>query len=352
MIASPTLSLAAALARRLRCPRLWWLLVILAWLVPAMARADARVVLAVTPGDGETARATRRRVGQELELRGFAVVDLAPDPAGDPVEATLARARTEGAALGVVVALEADGGARIDVVDRITGKRLRRSLPAEHAGHERSMLALAVAELVDASLVELRLEPVTAVGELAAPRDLPIPAVNSERVGGRVGATVGIAWPVRHAAPGAVVIMDAGLRPSRRVAILADVGVPLHALRGQAPLAVIRTFPLSLGLRTDVDVLPRRSPVRLDVQAGVTALALRIEVDARPGVHTRPQTVWTTAGLLGLHLHRTLGRRVTLGAAIRLTVPVDDVRVRFDGEEVQRLGPVWLGGGVTVGTQW
>lgn len=332
--------------------RLWWLLVLVAWLVPATARAGVPLVLAVTPDAGEATAATRRRIGQELELRGFSVVGFTPDPAGDPVESTLVRARSEGAALGVVVALEGDGSARIDVVDRITGKRLRRSLPAEHAGHERSMLALAVAELVDASLVELRLEPRTAAGELEAPRDLPVPAVTGDRIGGRVGATLGIAWPVRHAAPVTMVVADAGLRPSRRVGILADVSVPLHALRSEAPLAVIRTFALSLGLRTDVDVLPRRSPVRLDVQAGVTALALRIDVDARPGALARPQTLWTTAGLLGLHLHRTLGRRLTLGAAIRLTVPVDDVRVRFDGEEVQRLGPVWLGGGLTIGTQW
>jgi len=130
------------------------------------------------------------------------------------------------------------------------------------------------------------------------------------------------------------------------------VALPLHALRPEAPLAVIRTLPFSLGLRTDVDVLPRRSPVRLDVQAGVTALALRIAVEARPGAYARPQTLWTTAGLLGLSAHRAVGRHVTLGASLRLLVPVDDVRLRFDARTVQRLGPVWLAGGVTVGTEW
>ncbi len=159
------------------------------------------------------------------------------------MEATLARARAVDAALGVVVVAQPDGGTRIDVADRVTGKRLRRSLPAENAGHERSMIALAVAELVDASLVELRL-----------------------------GAT--------------------------------------------------------------------------------TAMALRVEVDVRPGAYARPQTAWTIAGLLGLHLHRTFGRHVRLGAAMRLMVPVDDLRIRFDERVVQRLGPVWLGAGVTVGTQW
>jgi hypothetical protein len=115
---------------------------------------------------------------------------------------------------------------------------------------------------------------------------------------------------------------------------------------------VIRTFPFSFGLRTDIDVLPRHSPVRLDVQAGVTAVALRIEVDARLGAYARPQTTWTTAGLLGLFLHRTIGRYVTLGASVRLVLPVDDVRVRFDSQAVQRLGPAWIGAGFTVGTRW
>jgi hypothetical protein len=128
--------------------------------------------------------------------------------------------------------------------------------------------------------------------------------------------------------------------------------LPLHAMRHEVPVAVIRTLPFSFGLRSDVDVLPRRSPVRLDVQGGVTAVALRTEVDARPGAYARSQTTWTTAGLLGLRLHRTVGRHVTLGASIRLIVPVDDVRIRFDQREVQRLGPVWMGAGVTVGKRW
>jgi hypothetical protein len=37
---------------------------------------------------------------------------------------------------------------------------------------------------------------------------------------------------------------------------------------------------------------------------------------------------------------------------MRVVLPLDDVRIRFDARTVQRLGPVWLGGGVTVGAQW
>jgi hypothetical protein len=329
------------------------LVVLAAWLVPAMAWAQARVVLAVMADTSEATASTQRRVGQELTLRGFEVLALTPSPVGDPLADTLALARAEGAAIGVVVALAADGGARISVVDRVTGKQLHRALPAERAGHERSMLALAVAELVDASLVELRLGPETAVGEIEAPRDLPVPAIpRSPRIGGRLGATLGLAWPVRHTSPVAVVFADVGLWPTRRVAILADVALPLHTLRRELPLATIRTLPFTFGLRTDVDVLPRGSPLRLDVQAGVSAVALRIEVDARPGAHARSQTVFTTAGLLGLGLHRTLGRRVTLGASARFVVPVEDVRITFDSRTAQRLGPVWVAGGITVGTHW
>ena len=293
----------------------------------------------------------QHRIGRELELRGFRILPHTIPAGEDPVKASLAHARANDAVVGVVVALGPGGGAQIDVVDRVTGKQLHRELPGGPNAN-RSTIALAAAELVDASLAELHLRPTTAVGEVDPPPDLPVPAVEDERVRGQVEASLGILWPVRHPTPVGVATVAVGMRPAARVAVLAEGTVPFHALRTNAPLAAIRTFPFLVGVRADVDVMPRRSPVRLDLQAAVQALALRIEVDPEPGAHGDPRTIWTTAAVLGPSLHGAVGPHLHLGGALRVIVPFDDLRIRFDDQTVQRLGPVWVGAAATLSARF
>jgi hypothetical protein len=332
-----------------------WLVLVLVWCVPAIAHAESRVVLSVRTEDADTVRTMEQRIGRELELRGFTIaprVDLDGSGSADELGDLLERARAADAVLGVRVVIDREGAARIDVIDRVTGKHTQRTLPAERASHGRSTIALAVAELVDASLVELRLGATTAVGEVEPPADLPVPMPEPLRVGGQAGAGIGLLWPVRSPMPVAVVTAEAGLRPARRVALLADATLPLHAFRSEPPLARVRTFPFLVGVRGDVDVMPARSALRIDLQAGISALALRIEVDPEPGAHARPGTAWTAAGITGVQLRGFVGRRVLLGAGLRLVVPFEDIRVRFDERVVQRFGPLWGGFAGTVVARW
>ena len=319
-------------------------------LIPRAAWAEARLGLAVLGRDAQATSAMEHRVGRELELRGFRIVPHTVPAEKDPVDASLAHARAHDAVVGVVVTLAPDGGAQIDVVDRVTGKRLQRTLPGG-ANANRSTIALAAAELVDASLAELHLRPTTAVGEVDPPPDLPVPAID-DRVDGQVEAAVGMLWPVRHRTPVGVVTVALGMRPATRVAVLAEGTVPMHALRREVPLARVRTFPFLVGVRADVDVLPLRSPVRLDLQAAVQALALRVDVDPAPGAHGDPRTIWTTAVQVGPSLHGAVGTHVHLGGAVRVVVPFDDLRIRFDEQTVQRLGPVWVGAAATLAARF
>jgi hypothetical protein len=327
---------------------------------PLIAGAQTPVVVSVRGPEAESAEAMRARVMHELETRGFVIstqdVDDAP-PEGDPVEAVLVHARSAEAAIGVSIVLTPTGRTRIDVVAPTTGARAHRSIETGDAGHGPSTIALAAAELVEATWLEQHRVTSPAAGtpspsQVEAPPNDERPPNDTQAPQVQADAAVGVLWPIQTKAPVAVAIVSIGLRPSSRIGISAEATVPFHALGREVELATLKTYPFLVGVRTDIDLLPRRSRVRLDAQAAVTALALRIEVDPSAGAHGHPQTIWTTAGTAGLHLHGAVGRRLRLGGALRLVVPFEDITLRAGEEAAQRLGPVWVGAAISIGARW
>jgi hypothetical protein len=317
--------------------------------------ADNRIVLVVRVDEGATATAQglRARVTQELFARGFTVDALEPAPEPVAGDAVLLRAvREHDAALGVSVHLIAEPvRAEIRIVDRTTGKTLQRALDDAELAHEPSTVALAVAELVDASLIELRLPQTTMPAEIEPPPRLPVPDVRAP-VHFHVGVAVGGLWPVRHRVPVAVASVSFAVRPTPRLAIVPEGIVPLHALRDRDAAGLVRTFPFLAGVRIDVDVLPRAAPVRLDVQAGVHALALRVEVEPALGIIARPTTVWSGAGLLGAVVRRDFGEHFHVAGGVRAIAPFERLHVRAAGRTVQDLGVLWVMAALEIAGRW
>ncbi len=319
---------------------------------PTTANADARVALSVDAADERARAAVRARIVAELERRGFAVLPDDPPQSTDPVASMRVHARVNDAVLGIVVRIDAAGASTIDIVDRVTGKHLERWVSAPQGDHAPSEIAIATAELVDASLVELRLPQTVEVGEVAAARDLPVPKVEPRHPRWQADAAFAVLWPVRERAPIVTAIVAIGVRPTRRLGLAAEGVVPLHAFVRETNTATLRTYPFFAGARADVDVLPGAGPWRLDVGAGVSALALRLEVDAVDGVPERPGTTWTGAAQLGLTAHRRVGRHGSIGAHARVVIPFEHVRILVSGHPEQHFGPVWVGLGVSALARW
>jgi hypothetical protein len=320
-------------------------------LLPIVALAEAKVVVMVT-GDAD-AGALRTRIAAELALRGFTVVHAEHDAGTvDAIEQVLARAQAERGQLGVLVRVESGGDVRIDVVDRLTGKRLERRT-STRAAHGVSETALAAAELVDASLVEPSLARGSASSEPAAPRALgspPPPIRHQPRW--QADVAVHMSWAIRLGAPIGLAAVALGVRPAPRVGLAAEGSVPLFAQRRTTTIATIRTAPFLAALRADLALLPGTSKLRLDLQAALAALAIRIDVDATQGARAHPQTIWSSAAIAGLTLHKPLGRHVAVGASVRAIVPFENVLVTVNGRTVQRLGGAWIGTGLGVHARW
>jgi hypothetical protein len=308
-------------------------------LVASVVRAHTPVVVSVDAPEDASRDALRARVVQELQVRGHTIV-----PLGEELVET-------DAGIGLSITVTDSEHARIDVVVAATDRRSHRVIETEDGGHVVSTIALAAAELVEAMLTEQHDAP----GRQADPPSTSTadpPVRTPEPPGVRIDGHVGMLWPLRTPHPIAVVSAAVGLRPTSRLGISTEGTVPFHGLGVTSRLAAVRTMPFMVGVRTDVDVLPARSTVRLDVQTGITAIALRIDVDPAPGVTADPRTLWTTGAIVGLHLHGRVRGRLRLGGSVRALVPFEDITLWTGSEAVQRLGPVWLGAALSIGAQW
>jgi hypothetical protein len=327
------------------------LLLLMLVCMPSLALARDAIALSVQAPEEASTHALRSRVERELETRGFATVT--PSEANVEAADLLLFAREANARISLSIVLLGEDDTVIEVVDIDSGKRSRRTLRTDTDEHGPSTIALAAAELVEATLLELGPLPTPAEASEPPPTaELGTRPETAERPGVQLDAAAGVLWPVRTATPVAVAIVGVGLRPSPRLTVSAEATLPFHAMRREVEVARLATYPFLVGVRTAIDVLPMHTRPRLDLQAAVTALALRIEVDAAPGVEAHPQTVWSTAGVVGLHLHGPVSPAVHLGVAVRMVVPFENIRIRAAGDAVQRLGAVWPGAAISLIGRW
>ncbi|HXK18486.1 MAG TPA: hypothetical protein VNG33_11820, partial [Polyangiaceae bacterium] len=126
------------------------LLLLLARPARAQAQASGTILLVVD----ERAVALATRVAAELEALGFSVQSQTREP--KPAELA-AEARRAGAFAAIGIGPTAEGSVEITVLDRVTGKTLRRELLGRSLSDPttRELVALRASELLRASLMEI-----------------------------------------------------------------------------------------------------------------------------------------------------------------------------------------------------
>jgi hypothetical protein len=136
-------------------------------LVTGGARAEAPATGTILLVVDERAVALATRVAAELQTLGFSVATQAHEP--NPSELTQA-ARDAGAFAAIGIGPTASGNVEITVLDRVTGKTVRRELLGQSLADPttRELVALRAAELLRASLMEIE-APHPPRGELPAP---------------------------------------------------------------------------------------------------------------------------------------------------------------------------------------
>ncbi len=319
------------------------LLLLLARPARAQTQASGTILLVVD----ERAGALATRVAAELETLGFSVQTQTREP--KPAELA-AEARRAGAFAAIGIGPTAEGSVEITVLDRVTGKTLRRELLGRSLTDPttRELVALRASELLRASLMEIEaphpprgdLEPTPVVTRVAsAPETIRRPE-RRWRLGAESGVLV---------APGlsATPLLQAalGVRLLERLELGATLGSQLTAGQRSFEQGRIETTARWLGLGPKLLLLPRRdtSRVTLGIDMELTLLALSASGFAADAAYRgQARFVWTPAGTLGIdskiRLHKQLWwvLRPSLGFAF------SELSLRADGRDVKVWGRPWL----------
>jgi hypothetical protein len=318
-----------------------WLLVSATAL--AEAPSSSRILLVVD----ERAVPLATRVAAELETLGFSVETQTREL--DPAElAVAARGASAFAAIGI--GPTAAGTVEITVLDRVTGKTVRRELLGrsleDPTTHE--LVALRASELLRASLMEIEaphpprgeVPPAPVVVRVAsAPETLRRPD-RRWRLGVEGGALLapGLAFsPLLQATLGV------RLMPALELGLA--VGSQLTPGERSAELGRVESTARWLSAGPKLFLVPRREDrsVALGIEGGVALLALTASGFAsEPGVQGSSRFVWSPAGWLGLdskiRIHKQIwwSFRPAAGYATRA------LALQADGRELKVWGRPWL----------
>jgi hypothetical protein len=325
-----------------------WLLPALAWLLLAMsARAEAPTTGTILLVVDERAVALATRVAAELETLGFAVQAQTREP--DPAELALA-ARQAGAFAAIGIGPTAAGNVEITVLDRVTGKTLRRELLGRSLEDPttRELVALRASELLRASLMEIE-APHPPRGELPATPQVTRVASAPEtirrperrlRLGVEGGALIA---PGLSTAP--LLQASAGVRLLPALELFVTLGSQLTPGERENAAGRLESTARWLSVGPKLLLLPRseHSNVALGVDVGFTLLGLTAAGFAEGASYRgQSQFVWSPAGSLGIdskvRLHKQLWwmLRPALGFATRT------LSLRVDGRTVKDWGRPWL----------
>jgi hypothetical protein len=332
------------MVRRPRC----LVIVLLAILLPAPARADVRLVL-LSDRDAELSR----RLDAEAREIGLALLD-APRPRGESLRATAERERATGV-LRVVsstnvelwVLLRDEGAGTFEIV--------RRGAESDEA------FALRVIEEVRARLVELRLPDADTLGESAwtgsgkdgsmtTPPPGPNREVSSREKSGdlppgrrvaRVAVRGGVGAIFATGGLGASVDAALGLqlRPRAPLRLTAEAMLPLSgvgaaAAEGSADARVylfaaeLAYAPWSRGT----------APFWVAIGGGTGVALLALEGRPGPGYVGKKDEVAAAVPFLDVVVARDLGASFSLEATLLAGCSVPRPTVRFDGRDVAAWG--------------
>ena len=324
-----------------------FLALLLLLLVTRPTRADAPAPGTILLVVDERAVALATRVAAELEALGFSVQSLThePRPAG-----LAAEARGAGAFAAIGIGPTAEGSVEITVLDRVTGKTLRREVLGRSLTDPttRELVALRASELLRASLMEIEaphpprgeLPPTPVVTRVAAAPETIRRPEHRLRLAAESGVLV---------APGlsATPLLQAalGVRVLQRLELSITLGSQLTASGRAFDAGRIEATARWLGVGPKLWLLPRSddSGVALGLETQLTLLGLSASGFAADETH-RGQThfAWTPAATLGIdsriHVHKQLWWTLepSLGFAFR------ELSLRADGRDVKIWGRPWL----------
>lgn len=291
------------------------------------ATAPLRVVAVEERGRGDADVGLRDALTRELRLSGYGVVGVADEPS-----AVLRVEHTEG---GITMELVARDGRPLGT------RRLERE------GLTPQTASLAAVDLLDATAdwtptgvgAEDGVEPVRPPAEPkdSRPEPGPAPAPAPARPGAKTEPGpangpfdlrfgLGFLWPVRHRSPGAVVSVGFDGWPHHRVALGPYALLAISPIRGSYGNSTVDAYPLSMGGRLGVELLPPDSPARFTLQGMALATAIVLRVNAGRGFEGQPSTTWYSVNGGGARF-RWQFRRAHVGVRTEVLVPIN--------------GPVW-----------
>jgi len=326
---------------------------LLAWLsllllfVTSPARADAPAAGTILLVVDERAGALATRVAAELEALGFSVQARTHEPR--PTE--LAReARQAGAFAAIGIGPTAAGTVEITVLDRVTGKTLRREVLGRSLTDPttRELVALRASELLRASLMEIEaphpprgeLPPTPVVKRIAAAPETIRRPERRLRLGAESGLLVA---PGLSAAP--LLQASVGVRVWQRLELGATLGGQLTASGRTFDEGRVEATARWLGFGPKLLLLPRTedSRVALGIEAQLTLLALSASGFAADATHRgQSRVVWTSASTLGIDSKIRLHKQLWWALKPTLGLAFSELSLRADGRNVRIWGRPWL----------
>jgi len=294
----------------------------------------------------ERARALATRVAAELEALGFRVVTQTHEPRAEEL-ASEARKASAFAAIGVGPTSE--GNVEITVLDRVTGKTVRRELLGRSLGDPttRELVALRASELLRASLMEIEAPhpprgdvPVTPrVERIArAPETIRRP---EHRL--RLATESGI-----MIAPGIAVapLLQAslGAKLNERLELGLNVGSQLTPTTRTFPAGRVEVTARWLSLGPELLLLPRgEGRVALGVDAQFRLLWLGASGFATDAGHRgQSENAWSGALSGGIRSRIRVVKQLWWTLRPSIGVALREVSIRADDQQLKVWGRPWL----------
>jgi|GEM_PF-3339726 len=327
--------------------RLGLLALLLLSLVTRPSRADVPPAGTILLFVDERAGALATRVAAELEALGFSVRSQTREPR--PAELAT-EARRAGAFAAIGIGPTAEGTVEITVLDRVTGKTLRREVLGRSLTDPttRELVALRASELLRASLMEIEaphpprgeLPPTPVVERVAiAPETIRRP---ERRL--RLGAESGVlVVPGLSATP--LLQAALGVRVVERLELGATLGSQLTASGRVFDEGRIEATARWLGVGPKLFLLPRTdtSNVALGLEAQLTLLGLSASGFAADATHRgETEFVWALASTLGLDSKIRVHKQLWWAIKPSFGVAFSELLLRADGHDVKIWGRPWL----------
>jgi hypothetical protein len=327
--------------------RLLALLALLLSLVTRPVQAEPPAAGTILLVVDERAFALATRVAAELQALGFSVRSQTREPR--PAELAT-EARRAGAFAAIGIGPTAEGTVEITVLDRVTGKTLRREVLGRSLTDPttRELVALRASELLRASLMEIE-APHPPRGELPPPPIVARIAVAPETIRQpdrrlRLGAESGVL-----VAPGlsATPLLQAalGVRIVERLELGATLGSQLTASGRAFDEGRIEATARWIGVGPKLFLLPRRdtSNVALGLETQLTLVGLSASGFAADATHRgQSQFAWALASTLGLDSKIRVHKQLWWALKPSLGFALSELLLRADGRNVKVWGRPWL----------